>query len=140
MTTSFHYCFAGSDQTAVHEERTDRATVGRGEMSESTPGENEGSGPDTGGERHETVPGAPADPGDRSFGWRGWALVGALVVSLLVIPWTIIYLRQAQSFLASLGLGLRDAYLVLPLIPAFGLGALAVWSAVASRRDHEGQR
>jgi len=93
-----------------------------------------------GAQGHTTVPGAPAEPAAKSFDWRGWTLVGALVVALLVVPWTIISLRQAQTFLASLGLGLRDAYLVLPLLPALGLGALAVWSAVASRRDRADQR
>lgn len=68
------------------------------------------------------------------FGWRGWVVVGALVVSLVVVPWTIIALPQASGFLESLGLGWRDAYLVLPLVPALGLGALAVWAAVANRR------
>lgn len=92
------------------------------------------------GEAHATVPGAPAEPAAKSFDWRGWTLVGALVLALLVIPWTIIYLQQAQTFLSSFGLGLRDAYLVLPLLPAMGLGALAVWSAVASRRDRANQR
>jgi len=87
-----------------------------------------------------TVPGAPAAPAAKSFDWRGWVLVAALVFALIVIPWSIIYLQQAQSFLESLGLGLRDAYLVLPLIPAMGLGALAVWSAVASRRDRADQQ
>jgi len=87
-----------------------------------------------------TVPGAPAEPASQSFGWRGWVLVGALVLSLIVIPWVIIYLPEAQGLLSSLGLGLRDAYLVLPLFPAIGLAGLAVWSAVASRRDRANQQ
>jgi hypothetical protein len=61
-------------------------------------------------------------------------LVGALVVSLVVIPWAIVLLPSARGVLGSLGLGLRDAYLVLPMVPALGLGLLAVWAAVASRR------
>lgn len=73
------------------------------------------------------------EPGD-SLGWRGWVLVGATVVSFLVVPWAIVFLPGAQGFLASLGLGLRDAYLFLPMVPAVGLGILAVWAAVASRQ------
>lgn len=80
-------------------------------------------------------PAAPADaPIDDSLGWRGWVVVAALVVSLLVVPWSIVLLPRAQGLLTGLGLGLRDAYLVLPMVPAVGLGVLAVWAAVASRR------
>jgi hypothetical protein len=45
---------------------------------------------------------------------------------LLVLP-------AVQGAVKSLGLTLRDAYLVLPLVPAFALGAVAVWAAVRSR-------
>lgn len=76
-----------------------------------------------------------APTGEQEFGWRGWVLVAALVASLIVVPWTLIALPGMQGFVSSLGLGLRDAYLVLPLLPALGLGALAVWSAVASRKQ-----
>jgi len=67
------------------------------------------------------------------FGWRGWVLVGVIVVAFLVVPAAILFLPQAQGVVASLGLTLRDAYLVLPLVPAFLLGATAVWAAVRSR-------
>lgn len=99
----------------------------------------------TGGSDAPAGAGATNDPRARperaptaareSLGWRGWVLVAALVVSFVVIPWTIVFLPQAQGFLSSLGLGLRDAYLFLPMIPAVGLGVLAVWAAVASRRE-----
>lgn len=71
---------------------------------------------------------------EESLGWRGWVVVAALVVSMLVVPWTIILLPAAGGTLGSLGLGWRDAYLVLPLLPALALGSLAVWAAVAGRR------
>jgi hypothetical protein len=77
---------------------------------------------------------APADP---DFDWRGWLLVGAIVLAFLVIPGAIIGLPGAQAQVAALGLSLRDAYLVLPLLPAFLLGGLAVWSALAARRPDE---
>lgn len=69
------------------------------------------------------------------FGWRDWMLVATLVVSLILIPGALLVLPAAQDLVASLGLSLRDAYLTLPLIPAFLLGAVAVWSALQSR-DH----
>lgn len=74
-------------------------------------------------------------PADREFGWQGWVLVGALVVSLVVVPWSLVMLPEVQGFVESLGLGLRDAYLVLPLVPAFGLGALGVWAALSARGE-----
>lgn len=74
-------------------------------------------------------------PTDGEFGWQGWVLVGGLVVALIVVPWSLVALPTAQGFVESLGLGLRDAYLVLPLVPAFGLGALGVWAALSARRD-----
>lgn len=98
------------------------------------------------GETGDGTPGARDDAGVEStasdgaaaageFDWRGWALVGALVVALLVVPLAILYLPAARGLIRSLGLTVRDGYLVLPLLPAFGLGALAVWSAVRSRSD-----
>jgi hypothetical protein len=87
-----------------------------------------------GGSDHQRFsPGArPSGMGDE-FGWRGWVLVGVIVVAFLVVPAAILFLPRAQGAVASLGLTLRDAYLVLPLVPAFLLGATAVWAAVRSR-------
>ena len=68
------------------------------------------------------------------FGREGWILVGAILVGFLVIPIAILLLPAAQGVVRSLGLTLRAAYLTLPLVPAFLLGALAVWSALRSRR------
>jgi len=69
------------------------------------------------------------------FDWRGWVLVGVVVVAFLVVPTAILYLPQARDLVASFGLTLRDAYLVLPLVPAFLLGATAVWAAIRSRSE-----
>lgn len=78
--------------------------------------------------------GEPAAPDtDRTFDWRGWLLVATIGFSFLVVPGAIMLLPMAQEFVTSLGLSLRDAYLTLPLLPAFLLGAVAVWSAVRSR-------
>ena len=76
-----------------------------------------------------------ANPADGDFGWHGWLLVGVIVFSFLVVPIALLYLPQAQSFVRSLGLTLRDAYLVLPLLPAFLLGGVAVWAAVKARSE-----
>ncbi|MDG5776232.1 hypothetical protein VB773_08320 [Haloarculaceae archaeon H-GB2-1] len=69
------------------------------------------------------------------FGWRGWALVGLLVVSFLVVPWAIIALPGAGRAVSALGLGFKHTYLVLPLLPALLLGVVAVWAAVGERGD-----
>jgi len=69
------------------------------------------------------------------FGTEGWVLVGMILVGFLGIPVAILVLPAAQGVVRSLGLTLRAAYLVLPLVPAFLLGAVAVWSALRSRRS-----
>ena len=90
-----------------------------------------GDGRESGDEGYVHAPdGDPAKPrgDDREFGWRGWLLVAWLFVSLLVVPTLLFYLPRAGAAAASLGLGYRDAFLVLPLLPALGLGLLAVWA------------
>ncbi|MFB6188747.1 MAG: hypothetical protein ABEI57_02585 [Halapricum sp.] len=72
---------------------------------------------------------------DGAFGWRGWVLVGLLVVSFLVIPWALILLPTAQGDVAGLGLSWRDTYLVVPTVPALVLGAAGVWTALHARRQ-----
>ena len=70
-----------------------------------------------------------ARPGEgREFGWRGWTLVGMLFVALVVVPTLLYFVPRAQWLAASFGLGYRDAFLVLPLVPALVLAALAVWA------------
>ena len=70
---------------------------------------------------------AGSDTG-REFGWRGWVLVAWILVALVVVPAILFYIPRAGAFTKSLGLGFRDAFLVLPLVPALVLGALAVWA------------
>lgn len=89
---------------------------------------------DAGYERPSGEPPRQAEPTE-GFGWHGWVLVGLIFVAFLVVPAMILFLPAAQGFVASLGLTLRDAYLVLPLVPAFALGVVAVWSALRSRRS-----
>ena len=69
-------------------------------------------------------PDAPIERGQEEWDWRGWVLVGVVVLCFLVIPATILYLPPVRPF--------RFAYLVLPMIPAILLGATAVWSAQRS--------
>lgn len=73
-------------------------------------------------------------PSDQKFDRRGWLLVGALAVAFVVVPATILYLPHAEPVISALGLTFRDAYLVLPLVPALALGAIAVWAALGGSR------
>jgi hypothetical protein len=74
-----------------------------------------------------------APPQNETFDWRGWVLVGVVVVSFLVVPIAILFLPHARSLIESFGLTLRAAYLALPMIPAILLSATAVWAAVRAR-------
>lgn len=65
--------------------------------------------------------------------WRGWLLVGVVLVCFFVIPVLILFIPQAQSFLAMLGLTRRQAYLAMPMIPAILLGITAVWAALRTQ-------
>lgn len=98
-----------------------------GDIGDGTPGVRDDAAADSSGSERAAADGA--------FDWRGWTLVGAVVIAFLVVPVAILYLPAAQGLIRSIGLTVRDGYLVLPLVPAFGLGALAVWSAVRSRTD-----
>ncbi|WP_135830568.1 hypothetical protein [Halorussus halobius] len=69
-------------------------------------------------------PAAPVERGREEWSWRDWILVGVVVLCFLVVPAAILILPPVRPF--------RFAYLVLPLIPAFLLGAVAVWSAQRS--------
>lgn len=103
----------------------------------ATASESGGTGDDSDDETYVHQPRSSqptqAQPIDADFGWHGWLLVGVIIFSFLVVPTALLYLPDAQSFVRSLGLTLRDAYLVLPLLPAFLLGAIAVWAAVRAR-------
>jgi hypothetical protein len=103
-------------------------------MGEDERGE-ESPATDGAGDATPTARPRQAPQADR-FGWRGWVLVAVLVVSLVVLPAAILLLPAAQGVIAGFGFSLRDAYLVLPLPAAILLGAVAVWSALASRREH----
>jgi hypothetical protein len=65
---------------------------------------------------------------ERTFGLRGWILVGWLVVAFVVVPVYLYFFPNANETLALFGLGYRETYLVLPLVPAIVLGILAVWA------------
>lgn len=69
------------------------------------------------------------EPEPTGFGRRGWVLVAAVVVSVLVVPGAV-YLFPAAP--ARAGLPFLAAMLVLPMVPAVILGVVAVWSMTAA--------
>ena len=56
---------------------------------------------------------------------RQWFVVAALVVSGILAP-AYLYFVGPGSF----GLGFRDTYLAVPMVPALLMGAVGVWTAV----------
>jgi peptidoglycan/LPS O-acetylase OafA/YrhL len=64
---------------------------------------------------------------DDEFGRRGWVVLAALAIALVVAP-GIIYWRPPQ-------LPFEVAFLVVPLVPAFLLGAVAVWAMVGEKPE-----
>ncbi|WP_121742158.1 hypothetical protein [Natronorubrum halophilum] len=64
----------------------------------------------------------PAHPAtaDREFDWRGWTVVGMIVVAFIIAPGAILVWPPDVAY--------RFALLSLPLFPAFFLAVTAVWA------------
>lgn len=90
-----------------------------------------------GNEDEEALPPRYHPPPQDTFDWRGWVLVGIVILSFLVVPGAILYLPHAQGIIAAVGISWRQAYLALPMIPAILLGATAIWAAVRSRSNSD---
>ncbi|MCU4740876.1 hypothetical protein [Natronoglomus mannanivorans] len=60
------------------------------------------------------------DAVDRSFDWRGWVLVGVIVVAFIVAPLSILLWPPSYNYFFAL--------LILPLLPAVLLATTAVWA------------
>ncbi len=104
---------------------------------EPGPAETDGAGGPTAPDDNPVVrPSRPqwAPPTEGDFGWRGWLLVGVIILSFLVVPGILVVLAQRPSLVGSLGLTFQDAYLALPMIPAILLAVVAVWAALHARR------
>lgn len=57
---------------------------------------------------------------DREFDWRGWVLIGVMLLALVVAPLVTYFRPPALPYWVSL--------IVMPLIPALLLGVVAVWA------------
>ena len=64
----------------------------------------------------------PAHPAtaDREFDWRGWTLVGVMILAFIVAPAAILMVPPETSY--------RFALIILPLFPALLLAITAVWA------------
>lgn len=60
------------------------------------------------------------DTADREFDWRGWILVGVLFVAFVGAPLLVYFRPPALPWYVTL--------IIVPLLPAFLLGAVAVWA------------
>lgn len=58
---------------------------------------------------------------DREFGWRGWVLVGTIVLAFVVAPLGILLWPPSLNYWFAL--------LILPLFPAVVLALTAVWAS-----------
>ncbi|QRV16270.1 hypothetical protein [Haloterrigena salifodinae] len=77
---------------------------------------------DEGGKRTKTAGGSDPphpDSTDREFDWRGWTVVGMIVLTFIVAPAAITFWPP--------DVGYRFALLSLPLFPAVLLALTAVW-------------
>lgn len=144
---------AEADSSAEHSPERSRESDGRESPEQAR--EPDGDSPEptreSDGESSETrrEPDGGPPPGSQQTGrpeyvqaaeemdYHGWILVGLVIVCFLVIPTMILFLPQAQGFVESLGLSLRQTYLALPMIPAILLGITAVWAALRTQRTRE---
>jgi hypothetical protein len=105
-----------------------------------------GDTPDTTGDESATDSESPVSDGGESgvaqtgkpaevtvpdgIDWRGWLLVGVVVVSVLVVPALVLSLSETHWLLTWLGFSRRQAYLVFPMVPAILLGVTVVWVTI----------
>ncbi|WP_247731242.1 hypothetical protein [Halovivax limisalsi] len=85
-------------------------------------GERRGEASDGSAERAtDSRTGVHPTAADRTFGRRGWILVGVIVLAFVVAPLSIYVLTpEAEVYLMAL--------IILPLFPAILLGLTAVWA------------
>jgi hypothetical protein len=120
---------ANSDESAMAGERatdSESATASDSVTGDGSPvsdgGHEDGGVAQTGKPAEVTVP--------DGIDWRGWLLVGVVVVSVLVVPALVLSLSETHWLLTWLGFSRRQAYLVFPMVPAILLGVTVVWVTI----------
>ena len=83
--------------------------------------EKEGTASDPGSADDESLTGVHPTAVDREFGWRGWVLVGVILVAFVIAPAAVYFYPPDAS-------GYLFALIIFPLLPAVVLGLAAVWA------------
>lgn len=65
-------------------------------------------------------------------GVSGWLVVTVLFFAGVVAP-VLLYWAGQTGDLQALGLGFKDTYLAVPMVPAILLGAIGIWTALRHR-------
>ncbi len=102
---------SSDDGGYVHDPAAFDGPDGRGAETETAEGDSDGDWTD-----------APRHPAtaEREFDWRGWVLVGAIVLAFVVAPLSILLWPPHLNYFVAL--------LILPLLPAALLALTAVWA------------
>ena len=80
----------------------------------------------------ETDPQSDTETTAALSGRTGWLVVAVLFVSAIVAP-LLLYWAGQTGDLQALGLGFKDTYLAIPMLPAILLGAIGIWTALRYR-------
>ena len=83
--------------------------------------ESAGAVSDAGSADDESLTGVHPTAVDRDFGWRGWVLVGVILIAFVVAPAAVYFYPPDAS-------GYLFALIIFPLLPAIVLGLAAVWA------------
>lgn len=80
----------------------------------------------------ETDPTSGTEDESGLSGHAGWLVVAVLFLSAIVAP-LLLYWAGQTGDLQALGLGFKDTYLAIPMLPAILLGAIGIWTALKYR-------
>lgn len=116
-----------SDKT-VKTDNSSASTEGSGDSTAESPGAGvatDSASEQSRPERDDTAdewlrdPIHPSDE-DREFGFRGWVLVGVIVLAFILSPLVILAIPPGEGY--------RFALLIVPLVPAVLLALTAIWA------------
>jgi hypothetical protein len=72
------------------------------------------------------------ESGGALSGRAGWVVVAVLFLAGIVAP-ALLYVAGQTGDLQALGLGFKNTYLAVPMVPAILLGAIGIWTALRHR-------
>ncbi len=80
----------------------------------------------------ETDPTSGTEDESDLSGLAGWLVVAVLFLAAIVAP-LLLYWAGQTGDLQAIGLGFKDTYLAIPMLPAILLGAIGIWTALKYR-------